>query len=61
MAEKINRRDFLIGGAITLAASTTAESISKQNPTVITKKGVPPIIISSANGNFFKNGGNVTC
>jgi len=61
VSEKINRREFLIGGAATVAAATIAETQSNQSPTVITKKGVKPIVISSANGNFFKNGGDMTC
>lgn len=60
MATKINRREFLIGSAITVAAVAKSESASTAGPTVITKSGVAPIVISSANGNFFKNGGNIT-
>jgi N4-(beta-N-acetylglucosaminyl)-L-asparaginase len=61
VATKLNRREFLIGSAITVASAAKSESAPKQSPTVITKSGVAPIVISSANGNFFKNGGNVTC
>lgn len=61
MATKINRREFLIGSAITVASAAKLESVPSQSPTVITKSSVTPIVISSANGNFFKNGGSVTC
>jgi N4-(beta-N-acetylglucosaminyl)-L-asparaginase len=61
VSEKINRREFLIGGVATVAAATVAETQSNQSPTIITKKGISPIVISSSNGNFFKNGGNMTC
>src|SRR4029079_10707069 len=32
-----------------------------QAPTVMTKKSVKPAVVSSANGNQYKNGGSVTC
>src|ERR1041384_7580555 len=46
----IKRRDFIRGGA---AAGIAFPMILKQNV-------VKPMVISSANGNRFKNGGNVT-
>ena len=61
MAKKINRREFLIAGAITVASAAKSESSPNQSPTVLTKSSVTPIVISAANGNFFKNGGSVTC
>ncbi len=61
MSEKLNRREFLIGGALSVAAAAVSENALSQSLTVITKKGVTPMVISSANGNFFKNGGSVTC
>ncbi len=61
MATKINRREFLISSAITVASAAKLESSPNQSPTVITKSTVTPIVISAANGNFFKNGGRVTC
>ncbi len=57
MTTILNRREFLIGTAITAIAQTA----SSQSPTVISKKGIPPVVISSSNGNFFKNGGSQTC
>jgi len=53
---KINRREF----ATTVAAGVTATSLFGQGPTVI-RRSAKPVVISSANGNKFKNGGDVTC
>jgi len=59
MAE-INRRDFvrtsLAGG---LAVGVAAEPIFGQAPAI--SRSVRPVVISSNNGNRFKNGGAVTC
>src|SRR5207248_4917881 len=54
---KINRREF----ATTIAAGVTATSLFGQGPTVIRRNPAKPLVISSANGNKFKNGGDVTC
>jgi N4-(beta-N-acetylglucosaminyl)-L-asparaginase len=56
----MNRRDFVrttVGA--TLAASAT-RSLFAQAPNVISSS-VKPVVISSANGNKFKNGGDMTC
>jgi N4-(beta-N-acetylglucosaminyl)-L-asparaginase len=54
---KINRREFLISSAVVASSAVT----SAQSPTVISKSSVSPVVIASVNGNFFKNGGTVTC
>jgi hypothetical protein len=54
---KINRREF----ATTMAAGVTAAAGFSQGPTVIRRSPAKPVVISSANGNKFKNGGDVTC
>jgi N4-(beta-N-acetylglucosaminyl)-L-asparaginase len=60
MAE-INRRDFvrtsLVGG---LAVGVAGEQAFGQAPAV-SRGTVRPVVISSNNGNRFKNGGTVTC
>jgi len=71
MGRKLNRRDFVRTSAaagIAAAAPGTlfagapgASGQVAQAPTVMTPKSVPPVVISSANGNRFKNGGPVTC
>src|SRR3954452_3850456 len=58
----MNRRRFVqssVAGGLTLAV--TPRALLGQAPTVINSKPVKPVVISSANGNKFKNGGDVTC
>ncbi|MDQ6860796.1 MAG: isoaspartyl peptidase/L-asparaginase, partial [Verrucomicrobiota bacterium] len=59
----MNRRDFVrttvgAGLAATATGSLRAQSPS---PNIITNKSAKPVVISSANGNKFKNGGDMTC
>jgi len=57
MNRKIRRRDFMRTGAFALAV---APSVS-QFPAIRKQSGIRPIVVSSANGNRFKNGGDMTC
>jgi N4-(beta-N-acetylglucosaminyl)-L-asparaginase len=59
MADKVTRREFVLTGTAGLAAAAAAPALA-QAPTVMTKKSVQPVVIASANGNKFKNGGQVT-
>jgi len=54
MSEKISRREFVVTGTAGLAAAAQA-------PTMITRRSVTPVVISSGNGHKYKNGGTVTC
>lgn len=56
---KLNRRAFIVAGAGLAAAAPRA--LFGQAPSVIVPPGVRPAVISSANGNVFKNGGDATC
>src|SRR3954453_2368066 len=58
MADKVTRREFVLTGTAGLAAAA-APGLA-QAPTVLTKRSVKPVVIASANGNKFKNGGQVT-
>src|SRR5436190_14339535 len=60
MPRKLNRRDFVRTGTAGFAAAAAAPAFG-QAPTTMTKRTVKPIVISSANGNQYKNGGTVTC
>ena len=61
MSTKMNRREFVLtGAAAVVAASGTPHVQAAQSPTVMVKKTVPPVVVASANGNRFKNGGDVT-
>src|SRR5213595_963216 len=58
----MNRRRFVqssVAGGLTLAV--TPRALFGQAPTVMNSKSVKPVVISSANGNKFKNGGDMTC
>jgi N4-(beta-N-acetylglucosaminyl)-L-asparaginase len=61
---RLDRRQFvktastLAAGAATLRPPLAAQS---PGPTVITPRGIRPVVLSSANGNFHRNGGPVTC
>jgi N4-(beta-N-acetylglucosaminyl)-L-asparaginase len=76
MGRKLNRRDFVRTSAaagiaaaapptlLARSAATADQTTMKQPakaPVMMTPKGIPPVVISSANGNRFKNGGPVTC
>src|SRR3954471_19153651 len=54
MSDKISRREFVVTSTAGLAAVTQA-------PAMITKTRVKPVIVASANGHQFRNGGPVTC
>lgn len=57
----MNRREFLRGtAALGVVAATDAQALQGQAPAIIKSK-VKPVVISSNNGNFFKNDGKVTC
>src|SRR6185295_6298986 len=61
MHEKLNRRDFLCAGAAAGLAAAAPRTLFGQAPAVKTAKGAKPVVISSANGNVYKNGGDATC
>jgi N4-(beta-N-acetylglucosaminyl)-L-asparaginase len=61
MSKKIKRRDFMITSAtagLTLAAAKAQGSPNA--PVMFIPSPVKPVVVSSANGNHFKNGGNLT-
>jgi N4-(beta-N-acetylglucosaminyl)-L-asparaginase len=57
----ISRRDFVRTGALAgVVAALAAERIVAQGPAV-RSSSARPVVIASANGNRFKNGGDRTC
>jgi len=61
MSQKISRREFVKAGtAATVAAGVPAASLA-QGPSVLVRKATPPVVISSANGHEYKNGGPRSC
>src|SRR5437762_4643871 len=61
MSKKMKRRDFMItsagAGLVVAANKTRASSVG---PIMLIPAAVKPVVVSSANGNRFKNGGNIT-
>src|SRR6476660_2687573 len=60
MARRINRREFVLTGTAAGLAAAHVRT-SAQTPTMMTPSRVKPVVISSANGHLFKNGGTRTC
>jgi N4-(beta-N-acetylglucosaminyl)-L-asparaginase len=59
MADKISRRDFVVTSTAGIAAAAAVPAFA-QSPTMLTKKSIKPVVIASANGNRFRNGGTHT-
>jgi N4-(beta-N-acetylglucosaminyl)-L-asparaginase len=60
MSKKIRRRDFIRDTAAAGLVLSSPKAFRGGAPAVIVQ-GVKPVVISSANGNHFKNGGDETC
>ena len=60
MSDTLDRRTFLQAGASASVATVLAAQGPAHAPAVL-KKGPKAVVISSANGNRFKNGGELTC
>lgn len=61
MKNQINRREFVVGGTAAGLFAALPRAVSDAAPNVMTRSGVQPVVISSANGHKYKNGGDVTC
>ncbi|MEP6994900.1 MAG: N(4)-(beta-N-acetylglucosaminyl)-L-asparaginase [Acidobacteriota bacterium] len=61
MRRRFSRRDFVRTSAAAGLAAASPRAIFGQAPAVVSGKAAKPVVISSANGNWFKNGGPVTC
>src|SRR5437867_11468404 len=60
--KKLNRREFVeTATAASVAMAAAPGTLFAQSPTVMTPKSVKPVVVSSANGNRYKNGGTKTC
>ncbi|HJT68419.1 MAG TPA: N(4)-(beta-N-acetylglucosaminyl)-L-asparaginase [Pyrinomonadaceae bacterium] len=60
MTKKIRRRDFMRNSAVAGLTLAAAKNQTAAFPTILTQSPVKPLVISSANGNRFKNGGTMT-
>src|SRR5689334_23451134 len=60
--KKLNRRQFVqTTTAAGVAAAAATKPLFGQAPTMMTPKSVKPVVVSSNNGNRYKNGGTKTC
>src|SRR2546425_1340080 len=57
----MKRRNFMISSAAAGVAVASSRRGPSKAPTVLIPVAVKPLVISSSNGNRFKNGGDVTC
>jgi N4-(beta-N-acetylglucosaminyl)-L-asparaginase len=57
MTQRISRREFVKAGTAAGVAAAGAAPGFAQGPTVLAPKTVRPVVIASANGNKYKNGG----
>src|SRR5438045_4009863 len=60
MTKRIKRRDFIRGGAVAGVTLAAARKEVPGFPMILNQSAVKPLVISSANGNRFKNGGTMT-
>jgi len=60
MSPKVNRREFVKTGTAAGLVAAAAPRAFGQAPNVIAPGGFRPVVIASANGNKFKNGGDKT-
>jgi len=59
MTKPIKRRDFMRRSAVAGLTLAGTKSSVLQFPNILAQSPVKPIVISSANGNRFKNGGDI--
>jgi N4-(beta-N-acetylglucosaminyl)-L-asparaginase len=57
MSEKITRRDFVKAGAAATVVSTATGVARGEAPTMLVRRATPPVVIASANGHQYRNGG----
>src|SRR6267378_8080019 len=57
MNNKVSRRAFVATGTAAVAVATKTFA---QGPTIMRRSPAKPVVVSSANGNRFKNGGDMT-
>jgi N4-(beta-N-acetylglucosaminyl)-L-asparaginase len=57
----MKRREFVLGGTAASLAAATRGRVFGQAPAVIGSKSARAVVISSANGHRYKNGGTQTC
>jgi N4-(beta-N-acetylglucosaminyl)-L-asparaginase len=65
MSRRVNRREFVAAGAAAGVAATMPAHLSVQAfgqaPAVVRPKTARPVVVASANGHRYRNGGDQTC
>ncbi len=64
MTRRIDRREFVKAGtlaSVAAAARSAAAQTAPARPELLVRRAKPPVVISSANGHKFRNGGPRTC
>jgi N4-(beta-N-acetylglucosaminyl)-L-asparaginase len=61
MGRKLSRREFVKAGAGATVVAAVPAPVVETAPTLLLRKTTPPVVIASANGHKFKNGGPRTC
>lgn len=61
MSDKMSRRDFVKAGTAASVAAAVPAAAFGQAPSVLVHRATPPVVISSGNGNEYRNGGPRTC
>ncbi len=61
MRRRFTRRDFVRTGAAAGLAAAAPRATFGKAPAVVPGSAAQPVVIASANGNWFKNGGTQTC
>lgn len=60
MPRKVNRREFVKAGTVASLAAAAPATAFGQAPTMITPGNSRPVVVASANGHRFRNGGTKT-
>src|SRR3954467_11090890 len=61
MSPRVNRREFVKTSTAAGLAAAASPAVFGQAPVMMTSSSIKPVVISSANGHKFKNGGDKTC
>ena len=61
MGRGVSRREFVKAGAAVSVAAAAPKATAAESPTVLVRKATPPVVVASANGHQFRNGGERTC
>ncbi len=61
MGRGVSRREFVKAGAAVSVVTATSKAGAVESPAVLVRKATPPVVIASANGHEFRNGGPRSC